>query len=269
MPTKRLHENSYSYLSPGDLLQALCRDVSVREMLGFAGRDSRGERVRDGNLAPAGAGNGCEMGISHQQRHSFTILDVINRLTLTCLAILLPTGACGPAHSHEKRAIETTRSQPQTLSSALQETPDPPAPMISVVVAQGANPFDNPGGVTFAVWSDGRVMRSAFPERVTNWITQGRLSSAQLDEIRQATMMLRDHEEPKGHFCCSHMSVKVAEGANKGTYTHQLATGRKSKPISDFVEFLWTLDIADAVRVSGVEHGRFPNSGLKDIYPTG
>lgn len=140
-------------------------------------------------------------------------------------------------------------------------------PIISVVVARGSNPFDNPGGITFAVWDDGRVMRSAFPERVTNWITQGRLSPAQLEQIRQATAMLRDHVEPKGHFCCSHMSVKVLDGVEKGTYTHQLANGRKSKPISEFVDFLWMLDIADGVRVSGAEHGRFPNSRLEDIYP--
>lgn len=195
------------------------------------------------------------------------MLDVKDRRALICILVLSSIGACSPASSHDKHVVEARQPAAESLSSAPLDMPEPPPPILSVIVGRGANPFDNPGGVTFAVWPDGRVMRSGFHDRVTNWIVQGRLSDAQLAQVKKSTAMLREHEESKGQFCCSHQSIKVANGSDRGTYTHQLVKGRSSQPISDFIDALWQLEIADGVRASGVTHGRFPHSGLKDIYP--
>ena len=192
---------------------------------------------------------------------------VFRQITLVVTSLVCITFGCAAATSQDGEVASAINPQRQARPVRTDRERQLPEPMISILVGPGEKSIGDPGGVVFAVWEDGRVMRSAFAGRVTNRITQGTLSDQQLGQLRTAALSLRDHPGTTGHACCAYQSVRVNSGSARGTYTHALVPGRESGVINDFVAQVWRMEIAGAVSVSGAEHGRNPNSRLNDIYP--
>lgn len=182
-------------------------------------------------------------------------------------ALLATSFACTQPMTNETAIVESADHTQVARATVPDDTPEPPQPFITIRVGPGYNAYETDFGVVFAVWADGRVMRSAFPNRVTNTVVQGRLSDSEMAQLREAARVLRDHQPAPGHYCCSHQSVKVNSGPAKGIYTQSLVKNGISPAISEFVKTVWKLEIGDAVHVSGAEHGRVPHDGLRDVYP--